>query len=428
MKTYKIDWFSFSFNLEERGRELEDDLDEELINLLRFDLSEFQECPGRYFYNSGLTIDNMVNIYYNTRKKAVFANSTQTMTIVFTGKGTDILAERWGGDWLAIFSLLREYGTKHFVWKHWKRNSKNEFDEDIRWISEEKYLEGVEGKTVVQNLERKMLENAKFFGKRNAINYTRLDLALDDFDGDIKIDDIVKKLEKGHYFSSKKSFSIQNSTDRDGNKLGETIYIGNPRVDKENMYLRIYSKLLEQIAKGYEIGNFPIQVQKHFEETKNVVWNRYEISFSGNRTNKIIKDFLDGYTIDRIFKTTLRNLLELLTPRSKEKNKSRWYKTRWWEQFLEYDEKMEFETKNPDPMFAEVLQWIRASVLPSISVLEKIGQERGFDIYEVLRQAKKIDIDKFSQKQNRVFQNSKTLSDETINQCLANFIKKEEDY
>ena len=89
-----------------------------------------------------------------------------------------------------------------------------------------------------------------------------------------------------------------------------------------------------------------------------------------------------------IFKSTLRNLLEILTPKPGDTNKSRWYKTSWWEKFLEYDEAMDFGLAERDVMLGDLLEWLRVAVLPSLSLLEEIGSERGFDIYSLLSEAR----------------------------------------
>ena len=52
-----------------------------------------------------------------------------------------------------------------------------------------------------------------------------------------------------------------------------------------------------------------------------------------------------------------------------------------------------------DVMLAETLEWLRVAVLPTLNVLEKIGKERGFDVYDLLRKAKKPN--ELSKKQSR---------------------------
>ena len=57
---------------------------------------------------------------------------------------------------------------------------------------------------------------------------------------------------------------------------------------------------------------------------------------------------------------------------------------------MQYDEKKGFDLPNRDVMFAETLEWLRVAVLPSLNVMEKIGKERGFDIYDLLRNARNL--------------------------------------
>ena len=70
---------------------------------------------------------------------------------------------------------------------------------------------------------------------------------------------------------------------------------------------------------------------------------------------KIVDQFLQGEKVDKIFKTSLRNLLEILTPRRGDTNKNRWYKTKWWEKFLTYDETMDFSLAERDVMLGDLL-------------------------------------------------------------------------
>ena len=104
---------------------------------------------------------------------------------------------------------------------------------------------------------------------------------------------------------------------------------------------------------------------------------------------KIIDEFLQGDKIDKIFKTSLRNLLEILTPKRGDTNKNRWYKTKWWEKFLEYDETIDFSLAERDVMLGDLLEWLRVAVLP-LALLEMIGDERGFDIYDLLQKLKNL--------------------------------------
>jgi putative replication initiation factor len=377
MQKYKIDWLSFSVKCYDE--EPTNTLDENLLELLGYDFKEFEKCSGKNFYNQGATLGNYVSVYWNDytdKKNPVRRNSSKTMNVVYTGQGSTDLALKNDNDWAKIFSILTTYEPKN---------------------------------------KPKVEAEAK-----PSVNITRIDIALDDYDGLVKFDDLEKKLQKGHYRSSKRSYNIVKTSDQFGQKLGETIYIGNARTasgSRGNVYARFYDKLAQYREKNQLVMS---DVREHWEKTGKEVWQRYEISYSKNYTNSIVEAILNGESIDRIFKGSLRNLLEILTARGTDTNKNRWYKTRWWEDFLQYDDRKGFDLPERDVMLAETLEWLRVAVLPSLNVLEKIGKERGFDIYDLLRNSRKPS--ELSKKQSRLIADTRDKSDEKINEYLTKFL------
>lgn len=378
MQKYKIDWLSFSVRCYDD--EPTNTLDENLLELLGYDFTEFEKGSGKNYYNRGATLGGYVSVFWNDytdTENPVRRNSSKTMNVVYTGQGSTDLALRNDNDWIKIFTILTQYEPRN------KSKSKDEED-------------------------------------KPAVNITRIDIALDDYDELVKFDDIEKKLKKGHYRSSKRSYNIVKTSDQFGQKLGETIYIGNARTasgSRGNVYARFYDKLAQYISKNQLVTS---DVREYWEKTGKKTWQRYEISFSKNYTNSIVEAILNGESIDKIFKSSLRNLLEILTPRGTDTNKNRWYKTKWWEDFLQYDERKGFDLPNRDVMFAETLEWLRVAVLPSLNVMEKIGKERGFDIYDLLRKAKKPN--ELSKKQSRIISDTRNKSDEIINDYLTKFL------
>jgi phage replication initiation protein len=381
MQKYKIDWLSFS--VKNYDEEPKNTLDENLLELLGYDFAEefSQDISGKNFYNRGATLGNYVNVFWNDytdTKNPVRRNSSATMNVVFTGQGSTDLALRNDNDWIKIFKILTTYEPRN------KPKPKNEAE------------------------------------VKPSINITRIDIALDDYDGLVKFDDIEKKLKKGHYRSSKRSYNIVKTSDQTGQKLGETIYLGNARTSsgsRGNVYARFYDKLAQYREKNQLATS---DVREYWQKTGKEIWQRYEISFSKGYTNSIIEAILNGESIDKIFKTSLRSLLEILTPRGTDTNKNRWYKTKWWEDFLQYDDRKGFDLPERDVMLAETLEWLRVAVLPSLNVMEKIGQERGFDIYDLLRKARKPS--ELSKKQSRLIADTRNKSDEKINEYLTKFL------
>lgn len=350
---YKIDWLAFSLKFDEENAHL----DTKIIEKLGYNFNEFERISGRNFYNCGATYYNFLNIFWNDDER-----ENQTMTVIFTGQGCTDLAEKWENDWFSIFKMLKNYEYGH-------------------------------------------------------VNFTRIDIALDDFEEVVKLDDIENKLEKGHFLSSKKTYNIVKTKNSDGQIFGETIYIGNARSDngnKGNYYLRIYDKKAQYISKN---NLLPSVAQN--------AWIRYEIVFSKKYANAIVDKFLENQSVDRIFKTSLRRLLQLLTPRRNEIDKKNWYKAKFWEDFLEINDEIKFDIAERDAMLPQVFEWLRVSVLPTISVLESIGNERGFDIYKLIKDAKKSSS--FSKKQNRMYLNSFTINDDELNRLLKRFLRGADD-
>ena len=103
MVQYKVDWLAFSIKF---ASEDIDPFSLDLFEELGYDLGEFEETPGRYFYNSGLTFFRFVNVYWNDPTKKRHANSSDTLTVVFTGQGCTDLAEKICSDWVSLFQKL----------------------------------------------------------------------------------------------------------------------------------------------------------------------------------------------------------------------------------------------------------------------------------------------------------------------------------
>lgn len=355
---YKIDWLAFTCH-ERVGLE-------NILKELHYYFYEFEEVNGRYFYNSGYTIGNYVNVYFNSHDKEVHKNSSPTINFVFTGQGcTDL----------------------------WNRTGKTR--------------------------ERFLIALNKL--KKYDVNITRLDLAFDDFSGIFDFDLIERKLNAGEFRSSKRSFNIVRSSDVNRNKLGRTIYIGSARSSsqKGNFYLRFYDKKAQ-----YE--------EKHQILPDNVlnsgIWQRAEISFTKLKANQIFYNLLDDnldYDEDYIFKTNMRTIVEFLEPTVKQKTAKEQHRERrkvcdWWEEFLSFDEKYTFVSAERDVNLSSLLNWLKISVIPSLKLLEVLGEIKGFNIYNILQEFS-FDFDNFSKKQLRLLHDSLLSDTDDINEYINEF-------
>lgn len=324
MQKYKIDWLAFTISFEGHDGDKRYD-DENILKVLKFDKDDFEEIPGRYFYNSGKTYNQYLNVYWNDPKKEIHRNSSRTMNVQFTGQGCTELVERFNNEPLEVFKAIREYN--------------------------------------------------------NEIKFTRIDIALDDNEETVPFSKIENKLKRGHYRSIKKTYNIVSKSNVHQEVKSKTIYIANHRSDngaKGNVYLRMYDKRAQYADKNLMP---PEEYREH--------WQRYEIVYTKKHAQKLAEKLAKGESVEAIFKQSLRRLLELLVPSKTETNKSRWKVAKFWEKFLEINETYDFSIAERDMTIAQTLEWMRVYVLPTLGLWEEIGKANGFDIYKLLKEAYK---------------------------------------
>lgn len=330
---YKLDWFAFT--VKNSGQM------ESILNVLNYSLDEFKESPPRYFYNTGLTLGNYVNIYYNSKDKEVNKTSSNTINFVFTGQGCTDLALRFDNDIFKIFNLLYQFKIK----------------------------------------------------------VTRLDLAFDDFTGVFDFDLIKSKLERGEYRSSKKTYNIVKSSNTKKERLGETIYLGSSRI-KKGFYLKFYDKRSQYIEKKQILPDIVNRTGIWQRCEISFIKSKADDVF-----HYFLFDEKYINNVDRLYKETLRNIVEFLdvkfTKNGVPDKKERWTVCNWWDDFLKFDEKMKFIDSERDVDFGKLLYWLTVNIMPNLKLLEEAFDLFDYDLYEII---KEFDFSKsYSKKQERLF-------------------------
>lgn len=367
--SYKVDWLSFTkkCRIDESKITIN-----KILDYLGYDRALFKKMEsGRYFYNAGLTLGNYVNVYYNEATSELSEKAPHSINIQFTGVGTSDLADR-----LAVLY--------------------NNEDREQNWIRFFKWLYA------------------------NECRPRRIDLALDDFSGEVSFDLMIKKLKAGQYRSVKKTYSINRGADQKGNLSGLTIYIGkNSKTSRGTYYARFYLKLQEFQSKG----QLPPTIAR---ETG--VWNRFEIAFSKQKAIDVIDKIIEAGSFGKVYFGVLRSIVEFLNPKRGKNgkvydNKDFWTVCPWWEKFLHHAETVRVGSDDMRTVeLADLLKYIRVQVVPSLRLLEQLGQHTDpkFDIYHMI---KMCDIDKFSKKQIRLYNNALTMPPELLKLYLKQFVE-----
>ena len=148
---------------------------------------------------------------------------------------------------------------------------------------------------------------------KDKMNITRLDIAFDDHDGLLNIQDIFDDTREKNFVSKFDWYKHEAGSE------GTTVYFGSPRSD---IRIRIYDKAAEQ----KKTGN----------------WIRVELQLRDDRALAFAK------AIDEISKTFLgimSNYLRFVEPQDGDTNNRRWPTTAYWQNFLKGAEKVTLYTK-----------------------------------------------------------------------------------
>lgn len=357
---FKLDWLSITIQNEDDIGLIEDKFSNfKFLDVLGYNVKDFEEIPARNFYNAGLTLGRYLNVYYNRPDLDKASYSSDTRNYIFTGQGCVSLYKKLEGNLDRLYELLAEFNA----------------------------------------------------------NITRVDIALDDMIGILDFDLISDKLDKGEYRSSKRSHSIVKGKNSSGEVFGHTIYVGKARSKSSNAtyYLRMYDKLAQTLEKHEQLP----------EEVENV-WQRYELSFSKGHAANVIDELRKGLPVEELFKRTLRHCIMFLEPKIGKngqpyQNKSLWETSDWWENFLKVTGEIDFSNHARSVMLGGMLDWLQVSVVPSLKLLENLGEEFGFDIYELLESIPKPQ--EFSKKQNLILEDAREMDKSQIISYLNNFKK-----
>ena len=204
----------------------------ELVGLGSLDFSETER--GRYGYDLGYTVDGLINVFYSAKR------SDMGVHVEMTGQGVrkyETLMELQGATWAQVFEHLRSFAT-----------------------------------------------------------FSRIDLALDEYEGLVGFDDIIEKIEQGEHVGRCRSFKVISGRDSYGKHTGTTIYMGS---NKSDIMLRVYEKNFERQQKGYEV--------------EAPIWNRWELVLKHEKANDFVTRYLeDGYSFRGLFKGILTDLIRFV--------------------------------------------------------------------------------------------------------------------
>ena len=183
--------------------------------------------------------------------------------------------------------------------------------------------------------------------------FTRLDLAVDDFEGYFTLDTIYRKIRSGEVSSRFKDGVVYEKVSlADGSRKGSTIYFGSAT---SRIQIRFYDKLAERLAKGEDLEGVKF-------------WNRTELELRKERAQKAGEMIGFEEDVGGVVMGILKEYVRFLVKGS-DSNKSRWKTARFWEKFLGDVEKIRLTDQPMERTIERTLSWLDRQVTPALKMV-----------------------------------------------------------
>ena len=177
--------------------------------------------------------------------------------------------------------------------------------------------------------------------------FTRVDVAIDDYDNQLDINRIADDVRQGNYSGHYKGGRIIEGINLDtGESQGMTIYFGSPSSDS---MVRIYDKQKEQNV------DYP--------------WIRAEIEFKRKSAQNIAQ--LIAFNEDNLhyLEGVLYSMVDFKEPNETDTVKSRWPTADYWSNFLLFCRKEKISIRPEQRVCEDVEKWIKDKIAPSIAMI-----------------------------------------------------------
>ena len=192
-------------------------------------------------------------------------------------------------------------------------------------------------------------------GRSKAVNFTRLDIALDDKAGLLDLDEIERKTRAREYTCRGGSDidispSIHGSRKRGSDEWGTTVYFGRRT---SSQLCRIYNKAVEDANKqGTEVGD---------------PWVRVEYECHDERAQElaelVVKDGAASVA------GVLLQYVDFKEPNPEDTNKRRHLTSMWWADFIAYWDKIKLAVEPYVPTVEKSDRWLCKSVATTFATV-----------------------------------------------------------
>lgn len=225
--------------------------------------------------------------------------------------------------------------------------------------------------------------------RENSGHFSRIDIAIDDFDGIFALKQIEQKVQKGEIVSFFRRGRIlkEYSLSQEDN-LGQTIYFGSTQ---SRIRIRMYDKAIEhpnkeqksreadEITQESKAKVLAKQRKRKQTNPRRTIPSRTtqpktnlartEIQSRDERAEQIANHMICELNIGTIAFGILKNYLSFVEPSETDKNKSRWRVSNFWTKFLGEVEKLKLTIakEKADPQASQRLDCKTSRAIPSLT-------------------------------------------------------------
>lgn len=334
-KEVKFDWFQVTFDfipvhyVEGKNIYTLEKHHPHFINLMKLlgrkeHVDEFEHMSaGLWGFKNGLQIDEKIWFLYGGKKTKA---DTYPSQLILSGDGCRVF-EKLGGVWTDLFKFFLVNQTEHF-------------------------------------------------------KIGRLDLAIDDFEGDE-----ITPYQLESYFRNKwlvtpfRKMKHENDFDITGEKPSNDSYAWTFGKRGANQF-QIYDKTLERTANDYYVT----------VDT----WYRYEMRFVDDKARQVVDLYVQSVENDdsKMFmsfaKKLLLSIMDIKEPSETDTNRSRWNTLPAWAMFTDSLEKIDLNTKNrSETTIAKKIPWFKEDMATTMLELFIVfGPDFFEELYEILANSK----------------------------------------
>jgi len=186
-------------------------------------------------------------------------------------------------------------------------------------------------------------------------NFTRLDLAIDSFNGSFTIQTIRRKIELIEVVSKLKTVDdLKRIRLIDGTEIVNSLRFGS---ETSRFMIRMYDKKLER-------ENADFEVSEGIER-----WVRTELQFRKQYANLAVEElYKSNFEVGNVVRGYLTNYIRFVNPTKNDSNKRRWKTSPFWQKFLDDAEKLSLSLEAPDKTMGRAKKWFNHQVGPTVAM------------------------------------------------------------